>query len=154
MSETSDNTVNITYKALSMMTRLFYKKYGDDTIPIIKDVWYKMGLASGERLKKQLTSYDFKSAANLFEQKRKQRGKTVTNTISDTHCHVTTPAGYICNVGLENAGRRICEAVMSVNQGQFKAICGFDVDMKITKSRAKGDDRCEFIISCKETPVE
>ena len=36
---------------------------------------------------------------------------------------------------------------MSINKGQFKSICGFDVEMNIVKSKAAGSDRCEIIYS-------
>ena len=145
MTETAKNGPNFTYQALSLMSRLFYEKFGDDAIPIIRDVWYKMGLASGERLKEKLSTCDFKSAASLFGEMGKKSGVTGTYQISDKLCHITTESGSSCDVGLENTDRSICEAVMSVNQGQFKSICGYDVEMNIVRSRATGANCCEII---------
>jgi predicted hydrocarbon binding protein len=104
-----------------------------------------MGLAAGERLKEKLSTYDFKSAASLFEEREKQSGVMGTYQISDRLYHATTQCGYSCGVGLKDAGRPICEAVMSINQGQFKSICGCDVEMNIVRSRATGADCCEVI---------
>jgi len=145
MTETAKKGANFTYQSLALMSRLFYEKFADDAIPIIRDVWYKMGFASGERLKKKLSTYDFKSAASIIEERAKQMGAMGTWQISDRLYHVTTKSGSSCDVGLEDAGRPICEAVMSVNQGQFKAMCGCDVEMNIVRSRATGADCCEII---------
>ncbi len=156
MSETPSKNVNVTYQALSSMSRLFYEKYGNDAIPIIREVWYKLGLDSGERLKNQSATYDFKSAAHLIEQERsKKRNRKVTGQIFDNEYHMTTYSGYPCNVGLkEDDGPCICEAVMSINQGQFKAICGCDIEMNIIQSRAKGDDHCRVVFRRIDAPVK
>ncbi|MEN6330839.1 MAG: hypothetical protein ABFD57_02500 [Smithella sp.] len=145
MTGSTKNGVNFTYQALALMSRLFYKKFGDAALPIIRDVWYQMGLDSGERFKKKMDNYDFKSAAGYINDRNKQMGEMETCRVTDKLYHIASPSGFCCDVGLENAGRPICEAVMSINKGQFKAICGFDVEMNIVRSRATGSDRCEII---------
>lgn len=145
MTKTAKKGTNFTYQALALMSRLFYSKFGEAALPIIRDVWYQMGLASGERFKKKMANYDFKSAASYINERNKQIGEMETCRISENLYHIATPSGFCCDVGLENAGRPICEAVMSINEGQFKSICGFDVAMNIVKSKATGSDRCEII---------
>ena len=145
MTGSTKKGVNSTYQALALMSRLFYKKFGDAALPIIRDVWYQMGLASGERFKKKMANFDFKSAAGYINERNKQIGEMGTCRISENLYHIATPSGFCCDVGLESAGRPICEAVMSVNKGQFKSICGFDVEMNIVRSKATGADRCEII---------
>lgn len=145
MTETAKKGANFTYQALAMMSRLFYKKFGDDAIPIIRDVWYQMGLASGERLKEKLSAYDFKSAASFIDERNKRGGGIGTSRISDKIYHITTPPGFNCDVGIEDSSRPLCEAVMSINKGQFKSISGCDVEMNIVRSRAAGADCCEII---------
>jgi hypothetical protein len=145
MSETPKKGANFTYQALSHMSRLFYEKFGDDAIPIIANVWYEMGLASGKVLSEKLSTHDFKSAANLFAENAKKSGAMEACQISDKLFHLTTKSGFNCDVSLEDAGCLACEAAMEVNRGQFKSICGLDVDMNIVRSRAKGDDCCEII---------
>ncbi|MEN6622528.1 MAG: hypothetical protein ABFD50_13365 [Smithella sp.] len=135
--------INFAYQALTLMSRLFYKKFGDDAIPIIRDVWYQMGLASGKILKKKLGEFDFRSAADFLDNRNKQSSEFVVCQLSDELYHFNTLPGSCCDLGLDDAGRPVCEAVMSINQGQFKSICGFDVKMDIVKSRAAGDDCCE-----------
>ncbi len=138
--------INFAYQALALMSRLFYEKFGEEAIPVIRDVWYQMGSASGESLKTKLTEFNFKSAADLLDKRNKQSsGEMVTCHLSDELYHFTTISGFSCDVGLDNAGRPVCEAVMSINKGQFKSICGIDVEMTIVKSRAAGDDCCEVI---------
>jgi len=145
MAGTAKKGINFTYQALASMSRLFYKKFGDDALPIITDVWFQMGLASGERLKEKLSTYDFKSAATIIDEMNKQGGGIGQCRISDRLYHITTIPGFSCEVGIEDPGRPLCEAVMNINKGQFKSICGCDVEMNIVKSRAAGDDCCEII---------
>lgn len=166
MTEAVKGRVNTAYQALVLMSRLFYKKFGDDAIPIIRDVWYKMGLASGEILKKKLSAYDFKSAVTFLEEREKKKNLSTYNSessatlpeenkkpregmgtcqISDSLYHITTRSGYGCDAGLKDSDHPLCEVVMSVNQGQLKALCGRDVEMNIVRSCIKGDDCCEII---------
>jgi hypothetical protein len=166
MAETEKGRVNTAYQALVMMSRLFYKKFGNDAIPIIRDVWYKMGLASGEILKKKLSAYDFKSAVTFLDEREKKKKLSTYNLessatfpeetkkpcegmatckISDKLYHITTPSGYSCDAGLEDSDHPLCEVVMTVNQGQLKALCGCDIEMNIVRSCIKGDDCCEII---------
>lgn len=135
---------SMSYQALALMTRLFYERLGEDTIPIIREVWYEMGLAAGEKLKEKLPNHDFKSAASAFKEQSERVGTMGTCEVSNKLYHVISKPGCGCGVGLENAGRSICEAVMSVRQGQFKAICGYDVKMNIIRSYAVGDNCCEI----------
>lgn len=144
MAETAKKGANFTYEALALMSRLFYEKFGDDAIPIIRDVWYKMGLDSGSRLKEKLSARDFKSAAGFIHERNERGGGIRACRIADTLYHLTSLPGFGCDVGLENAGRPICEAVMSINEGQFKSLCGCDVEMNIVKSLAAGADCCEI----------
>ena len=65
MTEKSKKNNNFTYQALALMSRLFYEKFGEAALPIITDVWYRMGLASGELFKKKMSDFDFKSAPQV-----------------------------------------------------------------------------------------
>ncbi len=145
MTKTAKKGTNFTYQALALMSRLFYERFGEEALPIIRDVWYRMGLASGELFKKKMANFDFKSAAGYINERNNKIGEMETCRISENLYHIATPSGFCCDVGLENAGRPICEAVMSINKGQFKSICGFDVEMNIVRSKATGSERCEII---------
>jgi hypothetical protein len=166
MAEKEKGHVNTSYRALVSMSRLIYQKFGDDAIPIIRDVWYKMGLASGEILKKKLSACDFTSAVTLLDERgrkkmisaydsessatvpgesKKPYAEMGSSQISDRLYHITTPSGYSCDAGLEDSDHSLCEVVMSVNQGQLKALCGCDIEMNIVRSCIKGDDCCEII---------
>ncbi|MEN6624074.1 MAG: hypothetical protein ABFD50_21320 [Smithella sp.] len=83
MKKSTKKGVNFTYQALALMSRLFYKKFGDAALPIIRDVWYQMGLASGERFKKKMANFDFKSAATYINERNKQIGEMETCRITD-----------------------------------------------------------------------
>ncbi len=137
----------ITYQALSRMSLSCFETFGEQAIPSIRDAWYGMGLELGERLKTKREITDFKSAAeaiNALSFKLDDLGGQLLE-LSDDAYHFRTKSGQPCAVGLGDAGRPICEAVMSVNQGQFKSTCGIDVDMEIIQSRATGADCCEVI---------
>ena len=145
MAKTIKEGPKLAYQGLAVMSQLFYEKFGKDAIPIIRNVWYEMGLAAGKRLKGEKSNHDFKSAASILYERSKRNGVIGKHEVSDEIYHFTGEAGYNCDVGLENAGCDICEAVMSINQGQFKSICEHDVEMTIVRSLATGDDCCEII---------
>ncbi len=137
----------ITYQALSRMSLRVYQMFGEEAIPAVRDAWYGMGLELGERLKTKRDITDFKSAAEAINDlsfKLDDLGGELLE-LSDDAYHFRTKSGQPCAVGLGDAGRPICEAVMSVNQGQFKSTCGVDTDMNIIQSRATGADCCEVI---------
>ncbi len=137
----------ITYQALSRMSLRVYQMFGEEAIPAVRDAWYGMGLELGERLKTKRDITDFKSAAEAINDlsfKLDDLGGELLE-LSDNAYHFRTKSGQPCAVGLGDAGRPICEAVMSVNQGQFKSTCGVDTDMNIIQSRATGADCCEVI---------
>ncbi|MFO8100930.1 MAG: hypothetical protein R6U37_01995 [Dehalococcoidia bacterium] len=150
-SETKKSPFVITYQALSKLSLGCYQRFGEDAIPAIRDAWYEMGLELGERLKSKREIGDFKSAAEAINDlsfKLDELGGTLLE-LSDKAYHFRTKSAQPCAVGLGDAGRPICEAVMSVNQGQFKSTCGVDVDMNIIQSRATGADCCEVVFSPK-----
>jgi len=137
----------ITYQALSRMSLRCYETFGSQALPSIREAWYGMGLELGERLKTKREIKNFKSAAeaiNALSFKLDDLGGELLQ-LSDNAYHFRTKVGQPCAVGLGDAGKPICEAVMSVNQGQFKSTCGIDVDMEIVQSRATGADCCEVI---------
>jgi len=137
----------ITYQALSRMSLGIYQAFGEQAIPAIREAWYGMGLELGERLKTKRSITDFRSAAeaiNALSFKLDDLGGQLLE-LSDNAYHFRTKVGQPCAVGLGDAGRPICQAVMSVNQGQFKSTCGIDVDMEIIQSRATGASCCEVI---------
>ncbi|GEM_PF-2570092 len=139
----------ITYQALSRLSLRSYQMFGEEAIPAVRDAWYGMGLELGERLKTKRDIADFKSAAEAINDlsfKLDDLGGELLE-LSDNAYHFRTKSGQPCAVGLGDAGRPICEAVMSVNQAQFKSTCGVDVDMNIIKSRATGADCCEVVFS-------
>jgi len=142
---------NVSYQALSLLSRLAYEKFGEDAIPIIRDVWYEMGLASGERLKEKLSDYSFESAAGIIHKDIQQSGLLDLYEMSEKECHFRTNPETKCDVGIDNTSQSICDAVMSINQGQYRAICGKDVEMHITKSCAAGDGCCEVSYHMKDT---
>jgi len=145
--KTQKSSSAIIYQSLSQMSKSFYEKFGDEVLPLIYKAWYAMGLELGKRLKERQVTTDFKSAALAVNNALHKRYGTslVCEELSKSVYHLKTKSGNVCDVGLENSGRPICEAVMSVNQGRFKAACGIDVDMNIVKSRAIGDNCCEMI---------
>ena len=152
MSEPKKKSPNLSYQALALMSRLFYEKYGNDALPIIRQVWYKMGISSGERLKKQ-TEYDFRTAADVIIERDKKIGyKGMYYEISEDAFRNTTSPGHKCDVGLEGAGLPICKAIMSLDQGQLKSIFGHDVELEILHSLAAGDDYCDIILRPSNAP--
>ncbi|MFO8010086.1 MAG: hypothetical protein R6U89_04640 [Dehalococcoidia bacterium] len=145
--QTNKSPFTIAYQALCRLSLRSYQLFGDEAIPAVRDAWYYMGLELGERLKTKREIHDFKTAASAINDlsfKLDELGGQLLE-LSNNGYHFRTEQGQPCAVGLEGAGRQICEAVMSVNQGQFKSVSGIDVEMHIVESRATGADSCEVL---------
>ena len=141
--------------ALALMSKAFYERYGDDALPIIGDIWYRLGASAGRQLRAQLPSGDFRTVATAWVERAKRHGIKMGTAkskweVSETLYRVTSSPGYQCSLGLNNAGRKLCEAVMLVDKAEFESATGREVDLRIDKSVAAGDVCCDVSISVEE----
>ena len=52
-----------------------------------------------------------------------------------------------CALGLEGTSRELCEAMMTVDKSRVSRFLGKEVEMKILKTGAAGDEKCDVVFS-------
>lgn len=144
MSDPAEFKVNTARDALSLLSQKMFKKFGKDALADIEDVWFQLGLAVGQKMKKNLPDTRLTTAASVFVEGGRKRGINVDILRLDDNGFCVT--GDHCGVGLAGKGYELCWACMGVDRGIFEAISGKKVKMKIKKSIAENDKKCEILI--------
>lgn len=128
--------------ALVFLSRSIYQKYGAETLPFITEAWYRLGQGVGARRKRDLPACDLTTAASAFwGQFEGTKIKTLEGGV-----RVSSSSGK-CELGLENAGRGLCQAMMHLDKGMLEAVVGSEVNMEILRTVAAGDKSCEIVYS-------
>lgn len=52
MDSLKEVEVNTARDALALLSRMIYKKYGDEVLPVIAEVCHKLGVAIGNQMRK------------------------------------------------------------------------------------------------------
>jgi hypothetical protein len=141
MDTDSTYQVNSARDALALLSRQIYYKYGAETLPIISEVWCKLGESAGKRLREKLQTRDPKAVVEAFYG---QGGVEVVRAAGEM---VEVRGTVDCPLGLENTSRELCEAMMTVDVGMWEAVMERRVNMDIVTTRAAGDEYCDIIYS-------
>ena len=127
-----------------LLIKKFYKKFGKEALPIIKEVCRLQGRALGLKIKNKVPNRRLSTVARAFSQ---SYGPSVTvSTITD---EVFRIKGNKCPFGLENTSRELCEAVMEIDHEYFRTAVSEDIKLKILKTVAEGDSLCDTIYELK-----
>ncbi len=136
--------VNTARDALSLLTIKMYNKFGEEALSEIEEVWYKLGLSIGKKMKKSLPENGLAAVGQLFVDSGRKRGTKIDIIeLTDQKFHIK---GYSCGLGLKGEGREICKAAMGCDRGIFEAAVGVPVKLKIDKTVADNDGFCEVVI--------
>ena len=140
--------VNSARDALALLSRMVYRKYGDEVLPLIGEVCSKLGGSIGNQMRRNLDSFDLKSVGNAFLEGARQRKSPVTLLeLTEKRFRVRSER---CGLGLADAGRPICETMMNMDRGIFEAATGEAIDLSILKTVAAGDECCDVAIALKD----
>jgi hypothetical protein len=144
MSNEQEFHVNTARDALSLLTHKMYAKFGKEALPEIEDVWHKLGLSAGEKMKKNLPDPSLVTVAQAFVDGARRRGTKVDILeLTEKKFHAK---GYKCAIGLTGKDRELCWACMGSDRGIFEATMGKPIKMTIISTLAANDDCCEIII--------
>jgi len=136
--------VGLGFTSAGALMKAFHKRSGKEALPVIAEV---MGEAGAKMAK---VSGTVKSMKDVGEQLKTLMptlgGELEILSLSDDEIHLR---GSPCFFGLEGSTKELCEAAMDFDRGWMKALFGQEVDVKIPKSRAAGDEYCEVIYSKK-----
>ena len=144
MSDQEGFKVNTARDALSLLSQKMFKKFGKEVLADIEDVWFKLGLTVGQKMKKNLPDTRLTTAATAFVEGGRKRGTKIDILRLDDSSFCLT--GDRCGIGLVGKGRELCWACMGVDRGIFEAITGKKIKMEIRKTLAENDKQCEILI--------
>ncbi len=139
--ENNDNLPNNPIEAQGCLIKAFYKKFGKEALPLIKEACKKQGRALGLRIKNKLPNNNLTSVSKAFSKSFDQRYVKII-TVSDNKFHIQ---GTKCPFGLENTSRELCEAVMEIDHEYFRTAVSDKIKLKISKTVADGDSCCDTI---------
>jgi ribosome-binding factor A len=90
---------------------------------------------------------DTKAAAESFKMMDSlTEMATETVEVSDDTFHFKVSK---CPLGIEGTSKKLCEALMTNDKEMMSTFLGKEVNMKILKSVAVGDNECEVVYSVK-----
>ena len=147
-SQASEFQVNTARDALALLSRLAYEKFGEEALPLISEVCYKLGVSVGKKMKEDMSASCLKAAGEIFLGGAKKRGTPADILeISDKRFHSNS---YRCSMGLANTNYKLCEAVMAMDRAILETASGKKLKLDIIKTIAAGDPCCDTIFTVVE----
>jgi predicted hydrocarbon binding protein len=126
------------------LCKLFYKRWGKDALPIIKNVFFEFGKHIGRRIKDECRTDDFKILCFSYLAPAMKRSKEAK--LLDVEENLMRIRTSVCPWSLENTSRELCEAMMEMDRGILDTISNGKFKSELTKTTAAGDEYCEAII--------
>jgi predicted hydrocarbon binding protein len=136
------------YLTMGALSKAFYKKYGKDALPIITEVMGESGVEEAKIAQRMLKGKGMNAVRELFGMMEMMDMQVEIIDFSDDMIRVKEA---VCPMGLEGTSKELCEAMMTSNEKMVSTLLGKEVEMKILKSMAAGDEYCDgkFIITKK-----
>jgi len=141
MKEENEKLPRNPIEAQGLLIKIFYSKYGNDAIPLIKQVCELQGKSLGLKIKSKVSDNKLSTVAKAFVKSYDPNLVKVVS-LSDEEFHVQ---GTKCPFGLENTSRELCEAVMTIDLEYFRTAVSDGVELEILKTLAEGDSICDTI---------
>ncbi|MBD3213629.1 MAG: hypothetical protein GF311_13555 [Candidatus Lokiarchaeota archaeon] len=126
-------------EAQGMLIKAFYERFGQEALPIIKEICGKQGKALGLKIRKKVPDNRLSTVAEAFSKSYDPKDVKVVE-LSDEKFRIQ---GTKCPFGLENTSRELCEAVMEIDHEYFKTAVSENIKLKIEKTVAAGDGHCD-----------
>jgi predicted hydrocarbon binding protein len=132
-------------EAQGMLFKAIYLKFGKEALPIIKDVCRKQGRSLGFKIKNKLSDSNLSTVATAFSKSYNPNDIKIIE-LSDKKFRIQ---GNKCPFGLENTSRELCEAVMEIDAEYFRIAVNEDIQLRIIKTVADGDEYCDTLYDFK-----
>ena len=129
------------------LARILYEKCGSEVLPIIAEVFKEFGTVEGKKARKKLPSADFAAAVKSFFGPGIEAGRAELVELTDKKVIIR---GRQCVMGLYDAGRETCRAVMAVDKAMLGELTGKPLRMEIKKTVAANDEYCEVEFEVEE----
>ena len=135
-----------TIEAQGLLIKSIYKKFGKESLSIIKDVCRRQGRALGLKIIEKLPNNRLTTVAEAFSKSFDPKFVKVIS-ISDEKFQIQ---GTKCPFCLENTSRELCEATMAIDHEYFRTAVNNKIELKIIKTLASGDSHCDTIYELKK----
>jgi len=139
--------MKLMFMGMGALSKAFYEKYGREALPIITEVAGQGGVEYGKMMQQMTPAKGMKAAGESFKMMGSMMGMGMEIIeLSDDAFHFKGPK---CLLGIEGTSKELCEAMMTSDKEMVGTFLGEEVEMKILKSVAAGDQECEVIFSRK-----
>lgn len=125
--------------AIGALSIAFFNKYGEEALPVIEEVLESHVPYDMPRVR-ELQGKGMKGFADLLN-----AFDVEVKTSTDEVVHFVT--GGVCQFGLYDTDKRLCEAMMIFDKKIVETIVGRDTDMEIIRTVSSGDKCCEVKFS-------
>ncbi len=139
--------IKMLLSGVSNSNKAFFQKYGQEALPVIAAAMNQTGVDWGKLMQQVSAVRTMQSVAEQWQAAGAMMGMgTEIVSSSDSSFHFRQSH---CALGLEGTSRELCEAMMTVDKSRVSTFLGRDVEMKILKTRAAGDEKCDVVFSAK-----
>lgn len=127
--------------------KAFYQKYGDEALPIITEIMSRGGEEWGKVMQQMMPVKNMQAIGESLKMMGPMLDLNMEIVeLSDDKLHFKMPR---CPFGIEGTSRKLCEAMMNIDNKMVSTVLGKEADTKILKTVAGGDKECEVIHSVK-----
>ena len=135
------------FRTMGALSKAFYEKYGDEALPIISEVMGEAGVEGAKMAQSRLKGEGMEAVGELFKIYEMFDIPIEIIDLTDDKIHFKhrTP----CPFGLEGTSKELCKAVETRGEKMVSTILGEEVETKVLKCVAAGDEYCEVIYAKK-----
>jgi len=122
------------------LARILYEKCGPEVLPVIAEVFKEFGITEGQKSRKKSQPADFAAAVKPLFGPGIEAGRSELVELTGTKVIIR---GFQCVMGLQGAGKEVCQAIMALDKAMLSELAGKPLRMEIRKTLAAGDEHCE-----------
>ena len=131
------------FRTIGSLSRAFYEKYGFEALPIISRVMGEAGVEGAKMARSRLKGGGIKAVSKLFKMYEMFNMPVEMIELTDEIIHFRHEPP--CPFGLEETSKELCEAMEAREEKMISIILGEEVEVKVIKCVAAGDEYCEVL---------
>jgi hypothetical protein len=128
------------------LARLLYEKNGPEVLPLVAAIFKEFGTVEGKKARRKLGDLDFATAVRTFFRPALESKPPRAEIVELTDSKLVLK-GLTCAMGLKEAGREVCQAVMEIDKAMVSNLTKKKVELNIIHTLAANDPYClvEFL---------
>ncbi|HEY32971.1 MAG TPA: hypothetical protein G4O10_07690 [Dehalococcoidia bacterium] len=139
--------MKLMFGGIGALSKAFYEQYGEEALPIIAEIAKQGGAEYGKIMQQMAPNRTMQDAAESLKMMSQmmEMGLEIVEVSDNTMRFKVSD----CPLGIKGTSRGLCEALMTNDKQMMSTYLGKELEMKIPKSVAVGDEICEVIYSTK-----